>query len=89
LLLAAIGAGAYVLLQRRGGSPPLEAAVPITPPSPEPEPAAVTAPPSLEDELDQLVASAASSAPSVVAAKPGHTPSESQAQEQEQTQLLS
>lgn len=72
LLLAALGAGAFVLLQRHGGSPPLEVAAPITPPAPEPTPAAVTAPLSLEDELDRLLADAGA-----VAANAAQEPAES------------
>ena len=87
LLLAALGAGAYVLLQRRGGSPPLEVAAPIPPPAPEPTPTAITVPVSLEDELDQLV-DAGTAAPSVAPATAGDTQHESPAQEDEQAELL-
>jgi hypothetical protein len=86
LLLSVLGAGTYLLV-RRGGSPPLEVGAPITPPAPEPTPTEVTAPLSLEDELDQLVA-AGSATPSVAAATAGDTQSKSPAREDEQAELL-
>ena len=88
LLMTAFGAGTYLLLRRRGGSPPVEAATAITPPAPDPDPTGVSAPLSLEDELDQLV-TAGASAPSVAAAGAGDAQSQSPAEEREQAELLS